>query len=956
MANEETSDDGSRKKIQGNLPIRAVGIETKRERKNYSDLPPQNYVHVWWARRPTPATRLGILSSILPETVDDDTLLGWIGINPSNKPEGTGIAEHVRKKAETVDDRDGFVYEHYGYRKAYKNLPTEGEMEKLHETVRGTWNGELPTLLDATAGGGSIPFESVRYGLPTIANELNPVASVILKAVLEHPRVDGDLSSDIQRWGERINEIARDELEDFFPPANNGEEPVHYLWAHTITCPDCGLELPLSPNWWIDREPGSEGLAVRGKRDGDNVSFELVTLPDDVTKSEYNPTNGTVSRGKASCFCGVVIDGDEVKRQFQEGESGYQLYCVEYRDKRKGNRGNFRAPEEKDIEAFKKARERVENDPDLSTFLSIEIPQGNETKRLGPFGMEQWRDMYSPRQLLTHHTYLEAFQTVKEDIRREYPQAEANAILTFLAIAADKALSHNCRQSRWDSSTPKIAQIFDRHDFAFKWSFAESNLTAKGLGYEWVLGNVLTAYEDLKDLSGESDAPTVVMQEDAANLPIDDGEVDVVVLDPPYYDNVMYAELSDFFYVWLKHYLGDVYPEFFQGELTDKHDEAVANPAKFEGIAGEGTSKREMAKQDYEQKMTQIFDELHRVLQDEGIFTLMFTHKRTEAWDTLTKALINSGFIVTSTHPVSTENPHSLHQAGKNAAESTILLSSEKKQDLEEEYTLWGDIKKETNRRAQEKAEDLDSRDIDFAKVDMILASFGPTLEVFTENYPVIDDEGNQIEPQTALDEARAAVQDYFIDKYLNEGVRDIDNKTEWYILAWLIFEAERFPYDEARRLAIGMGEELSSLKRTHRLWRKKSDDIVLRSHDERVQTPEDKDKTRTVKPVDPEAMTFATDLDKVHAAMYVYESRGAKNVWNFLKDRNLHRDSSFKATLEALLRVLPRSDKGKRGDWEIARDLTLGETGDLLDLDLNRDIFKERTEEGHTQSKLSGS
>lgn len=941
----EVSGEGRRLKIEGDLPIRAAGIETQRERKNYSDLPPQNYIHVWWARRPTPATRLGLLSSVLPDSVDDDQLLRWMGMDPNNKDPDISVAEHVRQKQATKDERSGFVYEHFGYRKAYKNLPDEKEMEKLHDLARETWGGELPTVLDATAGGGSIPFESVRYEFPTMANELNPVASVILKAVLEHPRVNGDLSDDIRKWGEEINERAREELEEYFPASEDGREPLTYLWAHTITCPDCGIELPLSPNWWIDRD---NDVAARPKVDDNEVTFEII----DVSNEEYNPSSGTVSRGKGECLnCKVTISGDKVKEQAQSGEMGYFLYCVEYRDQYDDTRGNFRPATKRDLEAFHAVKDVVCDDFELSTLLTEDRFVG-PADRSANYGISKWRDMYFPRQLLVHHTYWRKFEEIKKEVRDNYNDAETNVLLTFLALANDKVLDYNNRLSSWDNTVPKVRNSFERHDFAFKWSFTEINQAGENIGYEWCLSNVLTAYDDLRDLAGNSSSSIRVSQEDAANLSIDDSEVDAIVLDPPYYDNVMYAELSDFFYVWLKKYLGDVYPEFFERELTDKDDEAVANESKFDDVAGEGKSKSEMAKEDYERKMTEIFEEMHRVLEDNGVFTLMFTHKKTEAWDTLTKALIESGFTVNATHPISTENPNSLHQAGKNAAESTILLSSRKRSKPAEdaEYTLWSDVKRKTREAAMEKAQELDEREVEFTKVDMILASFGPTLQVFTQNYPVIDDEGNEIRPQKALDEARNAVRDYLIDEYLNQGVREADPKTEWYVLAWLVFEAERFPYDEARRLAIGLGEEIDGLKKTNRMWRKKSDDIVLRSHDERVQTPQDKQKSRTVKPIDPDDVAYETDLDKVHAVLYVYDTEGSVAAHDYIKERGFENDTAFKATLEALIHVLPQN----HDDWEIARDLSVGDTGRLLDLDIDRSAFGNNDEKEVEQSKVS--
>jgi adenine-specific DNA methylase len=943
-----------RLKIEDEVPIKTVGIETERERTNYSDLPPQNYIHIWWARRPTPATRLAVLGSILPDSVDDDTFLRWLGINPSNKHPDHSVSEHVIQKKKTEDDRDGALYDHFGYRKSYKNLPDKQEREKIHNLARETWGGELPTVLDATAGGGSIPFESLRYEFPTIANELNPVASIVLKSVLEHPRVNGDLSSDIRNWGERINSQVRENLEGYFP-SKQWERPLEYLWAHTQDCPDCGLSIPLSTNWWLSRDSSREGIAAKPEvaDKEDKVTFEIVELPNDVEKSEFDPTEGTISYGKATCpRCNVVIEGEDLREEAQTNGFGYQLYAVHIEDQRKKEEKRyFRTPKDRDINGFDQAQDKVQNDPELSTFLDLEIPPGSKTDEPRRYGLTRWRELYTDRQLLLHHAYLNAFEDCKEEIEEKYEEPVADAILTFLAIAADKAVNYNCRLSYWDSSVPKLAHAFSRHDLAFSWSFPESNLLAEGLGYDWILDSTVEVYEELRELSGHSSAPSEVLQGDAANLDVDTESVQTIVLDPPYYDNVMYAELSDFFYVWLKEYLGDTYPEFFTQTLTEKHDEAVANPAKFDDVAGEGQSKQEMAKDDYESKMVSIFEELHRVLDEDGVFTLMFTHKKTEAWDTLTTALIESGFVVKSTNPVSTESPNSLHQAGKNAAESTILLTSEKREEDSQEYTLWDDVKDETWEVARAKARDLDQREVEFTKVDMILASFGPTLRVFTENYPVVDDEGNEIQPQKALDEARNAVNDYLIDNYLNDGVQDVDSMTEWYILSWLVFEAERFPYDEARRLAIGVGEDLNTLKKTHRMWRKRSGDVLLRPHSDRVRDiNKDEDARSGRKPVDPDALSFATALDKVHAAMHVYDVKGATEAWNWMNDRNCGSDPAFKATLEALLRVIPHD----HSDWELARDIAAGETGELLDLDLDADIFKEDEEEGEHQGSLN--
>lgn len=939
------SEDKKKLKIEDNIPIRTVGIETGRERKNFTDLPPQNYVHIWWARRPTPASRLAVLSSVLPDDVDDDQLLKWMKIDPNNKAKGKSIAEHVREKNKTVDDREGTVYDHYGYKKIWKQELDKNTVEEVQEKAKEAWDGNLPKVLDSTAGGGSIPLESVKYGFPTIANELNPVASVILKSVLDHPMTEKNLSNDIEKYGTEINSRVKERLSEYFK-SRDGERITEYVWAHTLKCPDCGLEIPLSPTWWLDKKSGSEGTAVRPhvNNDEDRVEFEIVELPKDIEKTQFDPTKGTVSYGKAECLrtgCGVTIESEEVKSQAKDEGLGDQIYAVRYESKGKTKKGKkFRSPTAMEKEGYQKAKEKLKSDPDLDAFLDTEIPKGKETERTRRHGIKSWRDVFNARQLLTHYTYLDEFNKITDEIDRNHTDKESEVIKTYLAFAADKSVDYNCRYSSWNAGKSKIRNSFDRHDFAFKWSYAESNLTAEGLGYQWTLKNTIKAYSEFHRLTNHLDKSDIeVIQENAGDMSLESGEVDAVVMDPPYYDNVMYAELSDFFYVWLEKYLGDVYPEFFESQLTDKEDEAVANPSKFDDVASDEKSSTELAKEDYESKMTDIFDEMYRVLQDEGVFTLMFTHKKTEAWDTLTKALINSGFTVKATHPVNTESSLSLHQKGKNAAESTIFLVSEKREQTDKEYTLWKDIKEETRKVAREKAAELDQKGVEFTKVDMMLAAFGPTLEVFTKNYPVVDSEENEVQPEQALDEARDAVSDYLIDQYLNEGIKEVDPKTEWYVLSWLIFEAERFPYDEGRRLALGVGEDIGDLKRRNRLWRKKSGDIVLRSHEGRVRDiTKDKGDRKSKKPVDPESVSFDSSLDKVHAAMHVYKMEGERDANSWLNERSFASDPGFKSTLKSLLKVLPRDHE----DWKSARDLASGKTGEYLDIDFNADIFKD--------------
>jgi len=362
----------------------------------------------------------------------------------------------------------------------------------------------------------------------------------------------------------------------------------------------------------------------------------------------------------------------------------------------------------------------------------------------------------------------------------------------------------------------------------------------------------------------------------------------------------MYAELSDFFYVWLKRSVGHLYPDFFRDQLTSKDEEAVANPARF---ADMGRKKRELADQDYQRKMGAAFREMHRVLDPRGVLTVMFTHKRVEAWDTLATALIGAGFAVKASWPVHTEFEHSLHQARKNAAASTILLVC-RKRPPEGEPVWWDDIRGQVRRVAREKAEEFAAQGI--SGVDLYISTFGPALSVISEHWPVltsgVDEKTGQpkpLRPEIALDLAREEVIALRKRGLLLGRDVQFDPITDWYLMAWDAFRAEEFPADEARKLAITLGLDVEAdLVRGKRVIAKKGSYVTLQKPKQR--------RRRGL--ADPEAVVFDTMLDAVHAAMLIYQEDGARACESFLRNTGLLNDGTFKACLQALLNAIPRT------------------------------------------------
>ena len=955
--NQDNNKELKKLAIEGELPLKAVGIENLKE-SNPKHKPPQIYLHPWFARRPTPVSRLAVLASILPEDVSSDQLLKWMQIGPDHLE--SEIAEYVESKKATEASRSGKFEDHYGYPRPFRLSPSKSEIGELHQELRDHWDGELPTVLDPTAGGGVIPFEALRYNLPVRANELNPIPALILKVMLEYAPDVGSLEDELEHWGMKINEIAKERIKPYFPAVNPSHKILSAACTFSVPCDDCGCDIPLVSKWWLYKDSAREGIAVQPSvnEEENTVEYDVVRLPDDVTKDEFDPQKGVVD-GSATCLnCNAPMDADRFKEKIADDDFEYELLGVKY-EKSGESQGSYRSPTTDDEEAMAAAAEHIKSDLDLATFLTTEIPEGQETDRLFNWGFTEWRDIYSPRQLITHYEYLQAFEECRDSIEEKHDEETAEAILTLLSITASKSLDRNSILSPWSTKKGYPENAMGGKNYPVQRLYVENNLTEREQGYLDILEKITDSYEELVQFADQVEEPDVSLSVgDAADLPYEAGEIDAVVIDPPYYTSIMYSELSDFFYVWLREYLEEIYPDTFRAPLTNKEEEAVANPSRFESVATGDKTSKDLADDYYEQKMSDIFSEVYRTLDRGGVMTVMFTHKETDAWDTLTMSLINSGFTITSTHPITSEMPQRLDTRGGGSADSTLLLTGRKPLEDRDpksgQPTLWDDVKRETRETAKDAARDLLDSGLSLTKTDVIISAFGPTLGVYANRYPVVDDEGNEVRPREALTEAREAVTQVLVDTYLEgEGIDNLDEVTKWYILSWLVHESDTFGYDEGNQLGLGVGIDIDDVNKKMKIWRKGSgsNNIQLRSHnDVRVQDinkpPGDRSSRR---PVNPDDMSFSVALDAVHAVMHVYQAKGETEAWNWIKDRNLQSNSDFRSVITALLQVLPSDHQ----DWELARNLAVGKTGELLDLDLDASIFHDDEDNNDRQGSL---
>ncbi len=605
----------------------------------------------------------------------------------------------------------------------------------------------------------------------------------------------------------------------------------------------------------------------------------------------------------------------------------------------------FRPADETDLRALAEAEKELarlrpqwERDGIIPTEA---LPLGLKTREIMNFGIMHWASMFSPRQLLSMGVLVEELRRLRPEIIETEGEEMGEAIVHLLALVVDKFANFNCGLSKWGCGRGVIAGKFDRHDYAFRPTFAELAPCVSGGGLAWAIDNVLDAYEKLAELPrAENARPVEITQGSATNLAhLDDGSVTAVVVDPPYADNVQYAELADFFYVWLKRTQGHRRPEWFGTYLCDHDQEAVVNVSRHASDGKKTQDARAESHARYQRLMTDAFREAHRVLRDDGVLTVMFTHIQQSAWAALFESLIAAGFTITATWPVQTESQHSLHIANKNAAQSTVILVARKRPEGAGRGWFDAELQGRMRQAARAKAAQLQAEG--FNPVDEMVGSFGAAMEPFTAYDEVRTDTGARVSVDDAIQLAADAVIEWRVEQMAVRGLEGVDAESRFYLLCWDVLRAGEFRFNEAMLLGRSVGMDVGSLVDAG-LVAKSGDQVrILTALERRREQPLRLDSTRlgleaprkrrVVRKVHPDDSRFETAVDMCHALALRYDDAG-RGQNGIGAAASLARQQGWKAggpcelLMSALLKTAPEAvrfaGKGKNktaGDiyWE---------------------------------------
>lgn len=803
-------------------------------------------IHLWWARRPFVVARSVIWASL----VDD----------PSSHPElFPSEDDQIRERNRLFSILSDLA--------KWENSDNEEVLELARKEIIKYTNGNPPIVLDPFAGGGAIPLEAQRLGLEAYAHDLNPVSVILNKAMIEIPThfehlppVNADskrffksgwehysgLVEDIKYYSSIIMERAKRQIGHLYPQVmlSNGlkSTPVTWIWSRTVRCPNpaCGCEVPLVSNFILCKKKGREAW-VKPVWENGKFSFEVCH-----GTPEKGAENGT-KQGKKASFCcprcgNGLISGDYADREADEGRMGIAPVAVIAEGKRSKEYCTFSRDEADKLideinqyyEAYK-IDEQVPHDPCRGTFASN--AQGRR------YGIYEFKDYFTKRQLIALCTISDLIKEVSYQVEMDAISsgfkddhlplkdggtgalAYAQAVSVYLAFAVDRTADFSTSVSRWSVSNEKAMNCFSKQSISITWDFPEVN----------ILGNAVGGFIPIVDYICEciQELPrTAVVGHAKQHDAMQDSRLRNIMIstDPPYYDNICYSDLSDFFYVWLRKNLGDIYPDVFSTMLVPKTDELIATPYRFEGDS-------QKAKSFFETGMLEACCKMYDSTSDDIPVTIYYAYKQSEVdtkhgdnqvssngWETMLSAIIKAGFSITGTWPMRTEQTYRAISMGTNALASSIVLVCRKRAETAQQTTrrnLINALRREL-RPALKKLQESN-----IAPVDLAQSAIGPGMGVFSQYRRVLEADGSEMSVRSALQ-----VINEEIDLYFNEQVGRLDTASRFCVDLYTQCAYNDIKFGEAEVLANAKGTSIPMLA-SHGVLYAKAGQVHLFERDE---------------------------------------------------------------------------------------------------------------------------
>lgn len=841
-------------------------------------------------------------------------------------------------------------------------------------------------LVDPFAGGGAIPVESARLGVRPMASDLNPVPVMLNKLLVEAvPKLGAAKINELLRVAaRRVDELAREKLAVVHPTSEDGRKNIAYLWARTIRCegPGCGIELPLVRSLWLDKKSKDKVRLSITRGGKEAIEFS-------VAEGRPSATDGIMRGGSAVCpACGFTTANAALRAQLSKRSGGAcdaRLLAVVTTDA--GGRGRaFRAPVEADRAALaESARLSALVSPSSLPHESVSelrpSPNARGLSAVTRIGVREFVDLYTARQSLCLAVFVDAIKQAVIEISESESKLMADAVSLGLAAALGRCADHWNSCCTWNPTGLKLQQMFKRQAIPVVWDFCEANPFGGSVGsWDSAVECVMSALTN----AGYASVEGSVMQADAGNHPLPDDAADIVFTDPPYYDSVPYADLSDFFYVWHRRILRDRFPELFLEVLTPKDEEAIWNPSRVHGPSGGSKDK-----QFYERKMRESLAEARRITKPAGIGVVVFAHKSTAGWEAILSALIDSGWVATASWPLDTELGTRMNAMGTASLASSVHIVCRPREASDgsidqDSVGNWRDVVRLLPVRIHEWLPRLAREGV--VGADAIFACLGPAMEVFSRYARVEKISGERVTLGEFLSQVWSAVSNEALSMIFEDaeavGLEEDARLTAMWLwtLAGSSVDAAAsvsddaveesdlevdgesgeqessagfsLEYDAARKIAQGLGVSLETLWQVVEVKRSTARLLPVA---ERAKHLFGKSTVEPAKPGKKRSasskvgqMTIFTELDdvaeaqgwegtgapkagsttldRIHQGMLLFASGRAEALKRFLVDEGAGRQTQFWSLGQALSALYPPSSDEKRWvDGVLARKKSLG-------------------------------